>query len=111
MTTDQKAFLEYISNARREFVAKILETAPSTAMRVIAEDLLIAYDQLRDRYEQTLQMPDNRIWCIEQVDDGWKFSRPLGAYHKMELLPDPEIVKEPILKYECDQNLKPHDQH
>ena len=44
-------FLKYCKQERREFVNKFIQTKPNKKERVIAEDLLIAYDQLMEQNE------------------------------------------------------------
>lgn len=46
---ESEAFAHYTRQAREEFVAKIWELHPGPNTRVVAENILIAYDQLRDR--------------------------------------------------------------
>jgi hypothetical protein len=48
MTTDQ-GFIDYILEARDQFVRAINEQQWDTALRTEAENILIAYDQMRER--------------------------------------------------------------
>ena len=45
----EKEFADYLKNARKEFVRKFWLMYPEAKQRVIAEDLLIAYDQMSER--------------------------------------------------------------
>ena len=47
-------FLKYCKQERREFVNKFIQTKPDTKERVMAEDLLIAYDQLMEQNEEMI---------------------------------------------------------
>ena len=50
---DKDEFIKYCKEARTEFVVKFWEYHQyDTRERVMAEDLLIAYDQLLNRYNQ-----------------------------------------------------------
>lgn len=48
--SDDGTFKEYLSNTRDEFVKEINAQEWNIKLRTTAEDLLIAFDQLRDKY-------------------------------------------------------------
>ena len=47
----EKEFADYVTNSRNEFVRKFWLMCPEAKQRVIAEDLLIAYDQITERFK------------------------------------------------------------
>ena len=52
--TDKKEFLDYTTTARDEFVSYINSLEWNTELRTKVEDLLIAYDQLKERYKNSV---------------------------------------------------------
>ena len=61
-----QTFLEYISAAREQFVTAINNQEWNTQMRVEAENLLIAYDQMREKLSsQGIQVVESKTY--EQV--------------------------------------------
>lgn len=58
-------FIEYCKEARREFVNKFMRTYPTSSERVMAEDLLIAYDQLMQRHEEMREI----LISLDRLED------------------------------------------
>src|SRR3990167_10172299 len=48
----EEEFIEYCKNSREEFVTKFNGLYPEIKERVIAEDFLICFDQLFDKYQK-----------------------------------------------------------
>jgi hypothetical protein len=58
----EKGFANYIKKARREFITKFWKMYPDVKNRVIAENILIAYDQMAER----LRILESDEWhCVE----------------------------------------------
>lgn len=47
---DKAEFFAYLDNERSQFVIKFWQLFPDVEQRVVAENLLLAFDQLRQRY-------------------------------------------------------------
>lgn len=48
----EETFIEYLTQARADFVKEVNEQEWNTKLRTSAESFLIAYDQLVSRYEK-----------------------------------------------------------
>jgi hypothetical protein len=61
---DAEQFALYIHTSRNEFVKKFWEEYPNAKQRVMAEDLLICFDQMHERiinYEKQLVIDKNSL--------------------------------------------------
>lgn len=67
--SDDKKFLKYANWSREEFVKKYWELRPSVEERVIAEDLLICFDQLLLRWSEALASHRNPSITTEEAKD------------------------------------------
>lgn len=63
-------FLEYISNERDSFVSFINGLKWNTQLRSRVESIIIAYDQLKERYKAVLQ--STKQFTLEQGREFWK---------------------------------------
>jgi hypothetical protein len=61
-------FIEYMRQARNEFVKKVWEIWPDAKERVIAENLLICFDQMREKIKAT-SAPDEWISVKERFPE------------------------------------------
>ncbi len=73
-----ETFADYMGNARNKFVNDIQQQKWNTELRTSAEDILIAYDQMRKRIEECegkekeiAELKDNLIKYRETVFNEW----------------------------------------
>ena len=81
----EKEFADYVKNARKEFIAKFWKMYPDAKQRVIAENMLIAYEQMAEKFQilkadEWLCIECDQIVPINEISRSKK-----GNFHKMAL--------------------------
>lgn len=74
MSTDAEEFAQYTMEARNSFVASIEEQEWNTKLRTAAEDLLICFDQMRERLKPPRYTKDF-LDTMEKIDEALNNTR------------------------------------
>ena len=77
-------FLKYCKQERREFVNKFIQTKPDTKERVMAEDLLIAYDQLMEQNEEMIDALIKLHRYVKDNQPNYLLSSKYISLHEIE---------------------------